>query len=189
MTKILVLPGSLRKNAFSKRIAAVAAEGVKRSGGEATFVDLADLPMSLYNADDHERDGFPENAERFQQLIAEHDGFIISSPEYNGSVPGGLKNALDWASRANGGLKIGEAFRGKHAVILTSSPGSFGGLRTLAHLRGILTIMMVNVLPAEIAVSFVDKKFDGDGWEMTDERTRQLLEDVGASLVAAIERR
>jgi len=146
-------------------------------------VDLRDYPMPIYNPDDHERNGFDENALRFRGLLTQHDGLLIASPEYNGSFPAALKNAIDWASRPSDEYERDKVFRGKFAAIMTASPGSFGGIRSLAHLRGVLMSIGVEVLSAEIAVSFVGDKFDGDGEEMTDEKTKNTLEKLGASLV------
>ncbi len=146
-------------------------------------MDLRDYPMPIYNPDDHERNGFDENALRFQGLLTQHDGLLIASPEYNGSFPAALKNAIDWASRPSDEYERDKVFRGKFAAIMTASPGSFGGIRSLAHLRGVLMSIGVEVLSAEIAVSFVGDKFDGDGEEMTDEKTKNTLEKLGASLV------
>lgn len=184
MSKILAFSGSFRKNSYNARIVWVAAEGSRRAGADVTLIDLTEFPMPILNPDDVDSGEFDPNALRFQKLLYENDGFIIASPEYNGSLPGGFKNAIDWASRANERFKLGEVFRGKYAAIMTASPGSFGGIRCLAHLRGILSMLQVHVHPTEIAVPFVRDKFDGDGCEMTDEKTRVLLEGLGASLAA-----
>jgi NAD(P)H-dependent FMN reductase len=69
---------------------------------------------------------------------------------------------------------------------MTASPGQFGGLRCIAHLRGILTIMGVTVLPTEVAVTFVGQKFEGDGIEMTDEKTKSFIEKLAAMLVSIL---
>ena len=188
MTKILAIGGSLREMAFTKRVLRIAADAAREAGAEVTTVDLRDYPMAIYDGDDHSRRGFDPHALRFQELAAQHDGFLISTPEYNGSIPGGLKNAIDWASRKSEKYGMVEAFKGKHAAIMTASPGAFGGIRCLAHLRGVLTIMLVHVLPLEIAVSFVAQKFDGDSPEMNDENTLALLRTLGSSLVGEIER-
>jgi NAD(P)H-dependent FMN reductase len=180
--KIVAFAGSLRENAYSKRVVKTALKGAEKAGAEITFVDLRDYPMPIYNPDDLEKDGFSENALEFQRLLAAHDGFLIASPEYNGSLTGALKNAIDWASRANDEFKMYEVFKGKFAGIMTESPGTFGGLRCLGHLRGVLSIMLVNVLPTEIAVGKVHEMFDGDGAEMTNEKMKKTLEDLGASL-------
>src|SRR5256885_1662689 len=93
--KILAFAGSLREHALSKRILKVAIKGAERAGGEVTYVDLRDYPMPIYNLDEHERNGFHEKALAFQGLLTQHDGFLIASPEYNGSLPAALKNAID----------------------------------------------------------------------------------------------
>ena len=180
--KILALAGSLREHAFSKRVLRAAMAGAREAGAEVTEIDLRDYPMPLYNADEHAARGFDENALRLQRLLSEHDGLLISSPEYNGSLPGALKNAIDWASRKSDEFGQIEVFKGKVAAIMTASPGAFGGIRCLVHLRGILSIMLVNVLPSEIAVSLVGGKFEEDSDRMTDEKTKNILEDLGASL-------
>lgn len=186
MTKILAFAGSLRKNSLNKRVLNVAVEGARNAGGSVTVIDLADYPMTVYNADDHESNGFDANASRFQDILNEHNALLIASPEYNASLPGGLKNAIDWASRQSDKFAMGEVFKGKTAAIISASPGSFGGIRCLSHLRGVLSILGINVLPSEIAVTFAAAKFDGDGTTMTDEKTKKLLENLGASLVAAV---
>jgi len=186
MPKILAIAGSYREHSFNKRVLRIAADGARNAGADVTVVDLRDFPMPVFNADDVEKNGFDENAMRFQDLLNENEGLLICSPEYNGSVPGGFKNAIDWASRANDKFKMYEVFRGKTAAIMTASPGQFGGLRCLGHLRGVLTIMAVTVLPTEVAVTFVGQKFDGDGTEMTDEKTKSFIEKLAATLVSIL---
>ena len=184
--KILAFAGSLREQSYNKRVVKTAVEGAEKAGGEVTYIDLKDYPMPIYNEDDHQENGFDPNALEFQKLLGEADGFLIASPEYNGSIPGGLKNAIDWASRKSDNYGMIEVFKGKFAAIVTASPGAFGGIRCLGHLRGVLTIMLVNVLPSEIAVSKVNTMFDGDGEEMTDEKMKSILHTVGESLVDMI---
>src|SRR5437660_12722964 len=144
--------------------------------------------MPIYNLDEHEKNGFDENALKLQGLLTQHDGLLIASPEYNGSLPAALKNAIDWASRPNDRYDRGKVFRGKVAAIMTASPGSLGGVRSLAHLRGVLTSVGVHVLPQEVAVTFAEDKFAGDGWEMADERMKGNLEALGAALVEMLRR-
>lgn len=186
--KILAFAGSLREHSYSKRVVKTAIEGARKAGAEVTYIDLRDYPMAIYNADDHLNKGFDENALKFQRLLSEHDGLLIASPEYNGSLSAALKNAIDWASRQSDEFKMGQVFRGKVAAIMTESPGAFGGLRCLGHLRGILSILLVNVLPSEIAVSKVGDLFDGDSEEMKDEKMKKLLEDLAESLVDMLKR-
>lgn len=185
-SKILALAGSLREHSYNKRVLRTAISGARAAGAEVTEIDLRDYPMPLYNPDEHGENGFDENALKFQQILSEHDGILLASPEYNGSLPGGLKNAVDWASRKSERFGQIEVFKGKTAAIMTASPGAFGGLRCLAHLRGVLSILLVHVLPMEIAVSFVAAKFENEAETMTDEKTKFLLEDLGAQLHRAL---
>ncbi len=180
--KILAFAGSLRKDSYNKRVVKVAIEGAEKGGAEVTYIKLEDYPLPVYNADEHKENGFPENAMKLQKLFGEHDGFLIASPEYNASVPGGLKNVIDWVSRKSDEYEMIEVFKGKAAAIMTASPGSFGGIRCLGHLRGVLSIMLTSVLPTEIAVGGVHKMFEGDSEEMQDEKMKKLLQDLGKSL-------
>jgi NAD(P)H-dependent FMN reductase len=186
--KILAFAGSLREHSYSKRVVKITGKGAEKAGAEVTYIDLRDYPMPIYNPDDHDRDGFDENALEFQGLLTRHDGLLIASPEYNGSLPAALKNVIDWASRQGGTYPRSAVFPGKVAAIITASPGSFGGIRSLAHMRGVLTSVGVNVLPQEVAVSYADEKFSGDDEEMTDERMKGILENLGASLVEMLKK-
>ena len=186
--KILAFAGSLREHALSKRVLKIAIHGAEKAGGKVTYVDLRDYPMPIYNLDEHERNGFDERALAFQGLLTQHDGFLIASPEYNGSLPAALKNAIDWASRPSDEYPRSGVFFGKFAAMMSSSPGSLGGVRSLAHLRGVLTSISVNVLPQEIAVPFAEEKFIGDEDEMIDEVMKGRLEELGALLVEMLKK-
>jgi chromate reductase, NAD(P)H dehydrogenase (quinone) len=186
--KILAFAGSLRERSLNKRVLKAAIRGAERAGAQVTYIELRDYPMPIYNSDDHERDGFDANALRLQGLLVEHDGLLLASPEYNGSLPAALKNAIDWASRQSDRYDRSRIFRGKVAAMMTASPGSLGGVRSLAHLRGVLTSVGVIVLAQEVAVTFAEDKFDGDGSEMTDEKTKGTLEALGAALVEMLRR-
>lgn len=186
MPKIAAIAGSLRENSYNRRVLAIAAAGARTSGAEVTTLDLRDFPMPAFDADDVEKNGFNANALRFQDALNAHDGFLICSPEYNSSIPGGFKNVIDWASRANAKYKTYEVFKGKTAALMTASTGQFGGVRCMAHLRSIFTIMGVHLLPTEASITFVGEKFDGDATEITDEKTRAFLERVGTTLVSSL---
>lgn len=186
--KILAFAGSLREHALSKRVLKVAIKGAEKAGAEVTYVDLRDYPMPIYNLDEHEKTGFDKKALAFQGLLTQHDGFLIASPEYNGSLPAALKNAIDWASRPSDKYPRSAVFSGKFAAMMSSSPGSLGGVRSLSHLRGVLTSISVNVLPQEIAVPFAEEKFVGNDEEMIDETMKARLEELGALLVEMLKK-
>ncbi len=186
MPKIIAIAGSFRENSYNKRVLAIAADGAREAGADVNVIDLRDFPMPVYDADMQDGGAFDEHALRLQDVFNDADGFLIASPEYNGSIPGGFKNAIDWASRANDKYKMYEPVKGKTAALITASPGQFGGLRCMGHLRAVFSLMGVYVLPSEVAVPFVGQKFDGDGTEMTDEKMRSILTGHGANLVKAI---
>jgi len=181
-TKIVAFTGRLREHSYTRRVLKTAIAGAENAGAGVTLIDLRDFPMPIYNPDEQEKNGFPENAIRLQEVLNAHDGFLIATPEYNGSIPGGMKNAIDWTSRKSDKFGLAEVFRGSVAAIMTASPGAFGGIRCLSHLRGVLSILQVNVLPSEIAVPFVNKMFEGESEEMTDEKMKGILRDLGESL-------
>src|SRR5437879_5065254 len=98
--RILAFAGSLRKGSLNKKAVAAAASAARAAGAEVTVVDLADYPMPVYDGDLEEREGLPESARKFKALMKSHGAFLISTPEYNSSVPGAFKNVIDWASRS-----------------------------------------------------------------------------------------
>jgi len=186
--RILAFAGSLRKCSLNKRVLKTAVRGAEAAGAEVTYIDLRDYPMPVYDSDEHEAHGFDENALKLQGLLVEHDGLLIASPEYNGSLPAALKNAIDWASRPSDRYERSKVFRGKVAAMMTASPGSLGGVRSLAHLRGVLTSVGVHVLPQEVAVTFAEDRFAVEGEEMTDEKMKGSLEALGAALVEMLKK-
>ena len=105
----------------------------RAAGSDVDILDLRDYPLPLFNADDVEKNGFDPTALKLQELLVNYHGLLIASPEYNGSLPGGFKNAIDWASRKSESFGVNEAFTGKCAAMITASPGSFGGIRCLGH--------------------------------------------------------
>jgi NAD(P)H-dependent FMN reductase len=179
--KILAFAGSLRKDSVNKKVLNVAVEAARSAGAEVTVADLFDLDLPIYNADIQNEQGFPENAIKFQEMLHGSDGILLCSPEYNGSIPGGLKNAIDWASRARGELKINEVFKNKLVAIMTASPGAFGGLRCLIHLRALFSQLQTEVIISEIAVPSAPQKFDGG--QMTDEAYKGRIENLAKLLV------
>ena len=180
--KILAFAGSTRTGSFNKQLVAVAAGAARAAGAEVTVVDLRDLALPLYDGDLEASKGLPEGAKRFKKLLIEHQGLLISSPEYNSSITGVLKNAIDWASRAETDDETPlKAFKGKVATLMAASPGGFGGLRGLVHLRAILGNMGVIVLPDQLTIPSAHEAFDASG-ALKDERKRQQVEGLAQGL-------
>jgi chromate reductase, NAD(P)H dehydrogenase (quinone) len=161
--RILAFAGSLRQASYNKKLIRIAADAAREAGVEVTLIDLRDFPMPLYDGDLEAEDGIPPDARRFKQLMIEHDGFLISAPEYNSSITGVLKNAIDWASRPEPGQPELAAFRGKVASLMSASPGRLGGLRGLVTVRSILGNIGVLVMPDQVAVPRAFEAFDEEG--------------------------
>lgn len=162
--RILCFAGSTRAGSYNLSLARQAADFAGGAGAAVTLIDLDMFPMPIMNEDLEREHGIPANALAFKKLLSESDGFLITSPEYNGFVTPLLKNCMDWASRSETpDEKPLSAFRGKTAAILSASPGSLGGLRSLSALRTLLTNLGVLVLPGQHAVSGADKAFDDEG--------------------------
>ena len=165
--RILVFAGSARRGSLNKQLARVAAKAAEAAGGEVTFVDLDDFPMPVYHGDLEAAEGLPEHARRLRAIFLAHDGLLIASPENNQSVSSLLKNTLDWLSRSIGdgkGENSGLApYKGKLAGLLAASPGQFGGVRGLPHLRQILSSLGVTVLGAQVGIARADQAFDERG--------------------------
>jgi len=187
MVSLAAFAGSNRRESFNRKLVRVAAEGAERAGASVTLVNLADYPMPLFDEDLEAEQGMPEPARAFKQLLVEHDGLLIASPEYNGLVSPLLKNALDWASRAEAKDEPPYlAYRGKVAAVMAASPGALGGLRGLVHLRTLLANLQVMVLPGQQTLGQAFKSFDGDG-NLADERKRKAVHGLAAELVRILE--
>lgn len=183
--KILAFAGSTREASYNKKLVKIAAEGAKAAGAEVTYVDLRDLPMPIYDEDLEAKEGLPENARKFKELLKEHQGLLIASPEYNSSITAVLKNAIDWASRPEAGEPMLAAFTGKVAAIMSASPGALGGLRGLIHVRSILSSINVLVLPDQKAISSAFQAFDEEG-KLKDPKQQESVEQLGSKLATIL---
>jgi NAD(P)H-dependent FMN reductase len=175
--KILTFAGSTRADSYNKKLVQEAGKIAKGIGAEVTFIDLKDYPMPFYDADLETKEGMPPNAKRFRDLIASNHAMIISSPQYNDSVPAVLKNALDWASRDEEGKTSQAAFTGKKIVLLSASPGKKGGTKALVHLRSILHECGGEVLEKQLSVPLSHQAFDASGM-LKDTALKQKLEEA-----------
>ncbi|MEM6853152.1 MAG: NAD(P)H-dependent oxidoreductase [Planctomycetota bacterium] len=178
--KVLAFAGSLREGSYNKKLVRCAAAAAEAAGAEVTVIDLADYPLPLFD-EDIEAKGTPENATKLKALMKPADGFLIASPEYNSSLSGALKNAIDWASRPAEGEGRLEAFAGKAAVLMAASPGALGGLRGLVHLKAILGNIQVTVLPQQHALGGANEAFADDG-SLKDAKKAETIAGLGRSL-------
>lgn len=161
--RVLALSGSLRQDSFNKKLVKEAALLARQKGAEVTFVDLKNYLMPFYDADLEAKEGMPQKAKELRQLMIRSNIILIASPEYNGSLSGTLKNAIDWASRNEKGESSRDAFKGKTFVLMSASPGSGGGTRGLVHLRAIIENIGGTVLPQQLLVPKAYEAFDTQG--------------------------
>ncbi|MBL1177889.1 NADPH-dependent FMN reductase [Pantanalinema sp. GBBB05] len=183
--KILAFAGSTRTASYNKKLVKIAADGARKVGAEATFIDLRDFPMPLFDEDLEANQGTPATARQFKDLLLAHDGILIASPEYNSSLTAVLKNAIDWASRPAPNEPPLACFTNKVAAIMSASPGALGGLRGLVHLRSILGNIKVIVLPDQIAISKAHELFNPDG-SLKDAEQQAAIEKLGANVANVV---
>ena len=186
MTKILAFAGSSRKDSINKKLVSIAAIAAEKQGAEVTLIDLADFPMPIFDQDIEAEQGMPEKAHDFKQLLIEHDGFLIASPEYNSAFSPLLKNVIDWASRTETENELPLlAYKGKFASIMAASPGALGGLRGLVFLRMLLGNLGITVLPEQQAIPHAFKAIKTDG-TLANSNQQIAIENLAKNLVHII---
>lgn len=179
--KILAFAGSTRTDSFNKKLVKIAVTGATEAGADVTVIDLRDYAMPLYDGDLEQKEGLPQNARKLKDLMLIHHGFLISSPEYNSSISGVLKNTIDWASRQSEGEVPLACFKDKVAGIMSASPGGLGGLRGLVHVRSILENIGVLVIPDQMAISKAHEAFNIDGM-LKDKKQEDQIKKIGANV-------
>ena len=181
--RILVFAGSTRIGAFSGRTADVAQKTLAVLGAEVTRISLQDYPLPIIDQDLEREKGIPENALRLARQIAAHDGLLIATPEYNGSIPPLLKNAIDWVSRIRReGSRTFRPLAGKPVALCSSSEGKFAGIRCINHLRAVLVRCQMEVITPECSVSEAGEAFAEDG-QFRDARLHQSMERLCRTLI------
>jgi chromate reductase len=186
MVRLLCFAGSTREGSYNKKLARLAQHIASANGVEAVFVDLIDYPMPLYNGDLEAKDEPPIKAREFKALLGEYQGVFIASPEYNSSVTPLLKNTLDWVTRVRAKGESGlEVYRSRVFAISGASPGYYGAMRSLLHLRQILAVGVgATVIPQQLALPRAGDAFEADG-SLKDEAQQKQLADVVEKLVVA----
>ena len=180
--QILAFAGSTRRESFNNQLVRVAESGARDAGGSVTHINLRDYRLPIFDQDEEAANGKPDNARTLKQLMRDHEGLLIASPEYNSSVTAALKNTIDWVSRSDDGDPFPlVALRGKVVVLMSASPGALGGLRGLVHLRSILANLGCIVLPDQVAVSKAHEAFTVDG-VLVDDRQHQRILALGKTL-------
>lgn len=174
-SKLLFFAGSARAGSHNKRLAELAKTIAEANGISATFADLGDYPMPLYNGDDEAADGPPDNAKKFKALMALHSGIFIICPEYNASITPLLKNTLDWVSRVKDEGTALNVYKTRVFALGSASPGGMGGLRGLVTVRNVLEMGLgALVLPDQFALPRAHEAYDDHGHLKNKDQQEQL---------------
>lgn len=176
--RIVTICGSLRRDSINRRALAIAARGAAEAGAEIDATDPHDILFPLYNQDDEDASGIPDEVLAFRERLKAADGLLIACPEYNGSITAALKNAIDWASRPREGEAPLACFRGKTGGLVAASPGKLGGIRGMPETRRILSGIGVHMIAVDFALSAADKALEGP-----DEQAVEGFRRVGRTLV------
>jgi chromate reductase, NAD(P)H dehydrogenase (quinone) len=174
MVNIFGFAGSLRKGSYNRGLLRAALEMVPDGATLSTF-QLDNIPV--FNQDREHNP--PESVKEFKVKIREADAILIATPEYNYSIPGVLKNAIDWASRPYGD----NVLEGKPVALMSASIGMLGGARAQYHLRqSFVFLNMYAINRPEVMVTFAPEKFD-EGGHLLDEKSRKLIGELLQALV------
>lgn len=168
---ILVFSASLRKDSLNTRLIKLAASVIEKKGGTVDYAHMSEFDCPSFNKDLEVDDFHPEGAVEFRKRLLANDAFIISSPEYNGSIPGLLKNMIDWVSRFKP-----QPFNESHSLVMSASPSMGGGNHGLWSLRIPLEKLGSNVFPSMFSLATAHKAFTPE-WTIADERLAKRFED------------
>ena len=171
---LLAFAASLRKDSWNRKLIRLAVEDARGVGAEVDHADFREFDMPLFDGDVLTSSGLPAGAEEMIRRIGAVDGLLISSPEYNYSMPGTLKNAIDWVSRAKP-----MPLRGKSVMLLGASTSQVGAIRGLWQLRIPLEGLGVFVFPDMYTLPWAEKQFDEHGGLKEADRATRLKKMVG----------
>jgi NAD(P)H-dependent FMN reductase len=156
--RFLVFSASLRADSLNTRLAGLAARVITAHAGAVDLASMADFDGPSYNQDVQDGEGFPPGPSELSRRLEASDAFVIAAPEYNGSMPGMLKNAIDWTSRFKP-----QPFNERHGLLLSASPSMVGGNRGLWALRVPLEHLGARVFPDMFSLAQAHKAFGPDG--------------------------
>jgi NAD(P)H-dependent FMN reductase len=156
--RFLIFSASLRTDSLNTQLAKLAAIAVEKNHGKVDFANMSDFDCPSFNQDLESKGIIPDGAKELQKRILANDAFIISSPEYNGSMPGHLKNSIDWVSRFRP-----QPFNERHALLMSASPSMAGGNKALWSLRMPFEHLGTRVYPNMFSLASAHKAFTPEG--------------------------
>ncbi len=180
---LLFVAGSARAGSFNKKLARLGATIANANGIKATFANLGDYPMPLYDGDLESKDGIPENARKLEAVMRLHHGVMIMAPEYNASITPLLKNTLDWISRLRHKQQDQQTvFQTRVFALAGASPGGTGAMRGLITVRHVLEYGLgAIVLPDQFLLPKAGGAFDDEGHlgdKDAQERFKKLIQKL-----------
>jgi chromate reductase, NAD(P)H dehydrogenase (quinone) len=178
---ILVFSASQRGESLNTRLARLAADAIERHGATADLASMREFDGPSYDGDVEASDGMPPGPQAFRERLEAAHGFMIASPEYNASMPGVLKNAIDWVSRARP-----QPFDERHGLLVSASPSMVGGNRGLWSLRVPLEHLGARIYPDMFSLAQAHSAFDDTG-HIADERLRGRFDDTIANFLDLVE--
>ena len=177
---VLVVAASLREGSLNHKLANRAARACRDYGANVDLATVGDFAVPLYDGDFETAHGIPAGAGELKRRLNASDAFLVASPEYNGSMPGSIKNLIDWVSRFRP-----QPFDGHHAMLLSASPALAGGNRGLWALRVPLEHLGARVYPDMFSLAMAHKAFDGD--EIADTVLRARFDKTIQSFLSLAE--
>jgi len=180
-TSYLVFGASLREGSLNARLASLAADVIEEAGGIVVRAKMSDFDCPSYDGDVEIKEGIPAGADRFRSKLVSTDGMIISSPEYNASMPGVLKNVIDWVSRYKP-----QPLKGRHALVMSASPSMAGGNRGLWALRVPMEHLGARVYPDMFSLAQAHEAFGNDG-KLLDAKLQKWFEGTVDCFLESVE--
>jgi chromate reductase, NAD(P)H dehydrogenase (quinone) len=179
--RVLIFAASLRKDSLNQRLATLAETFAERHGAEVDRAEMSDFDCPSYDGDLETEDGVPPGAQRFRDRLLASDAFIIAAPEYNGSMSGVIKNAVDWTSRFRP-----QPFNGKQGMLMSASPSMAGGNRGLWALRVPIEHLGARLYPDMFSLAQAHTAFGEDG-QLVSETLQKRLDGLIASFLDLVE--
>lgn len=177
LMRIAIIPGSLRAGSYNRKLAHVFEDVLKKHDVETEIIDLKDHPLEVYDGDVEADTGIPDPCWKLKARIAATHAMIVCSPEYNGGVPGMLKNTLDWTTRGGS-----NPWSGKVVMLAGASEGSWGTNRMQPSLRASFAVMGALVVPQSITVPKAGTVWNEEG-KLLDETLPGRVEKAIAGLL------
>jgi chromate reductase, NAD(P)H dehydrogenase (quinone) len=179
--RFLVFAASLREGSLNGQLAELAAGLIEANGGSVDRARMADFDAPSFNADQQRDQGVPDGTKEFRRRLEACDAFVISSPEYNASMPGVLKNAIDWVSRARP-----QPFNERQGLLLSASPSMVGGNRGLWALRVPFEHLGARIYPEMFSLAQAHNALDEQG-QLADEKLAERLETTIVDFMNLVE--